>query len=213
MQNSTTAIPDHNSTGKGAFIVGLIGLILSFIPFIGFVAWLLGPLAIIMGLIALRKPPRGLAIAGIVTGGLALLICFWWIGLTKTVGESMNKDAFTPTGVATATADAPIMDATIGGIWTDMEANKIAAGTKYGGHRLRFTNVAIRDFEGDAKSPTLTFEGKREEYLIHMVSASFGEEDGSKIGGLKKGQKITFVCDTVKETFGDGYSLSGCKLS
>jgi hypothetical protein len=212
MEKVAPAMPDHNSTGKGAFIVGLIGLVLAFVPIIGFVSWLLAPLALLMGLFALRKPPRGLAIAGVVTGGLALLICFWWIGLTKSVGEAMNKDTFTPTGVATSTASAPIMDATIGGIWDDMEANKIAAGSKYGGHRLRFTDVPIEDFHGDAESPAMTFVGKRDEYLIHMVSASFAADDGAKIGTLEKGQKVTFVCDTVKETFGDGYSLSGCVL-
>lgn len=65
MQNVAPAMPDHNSNGKGTFIVGLISPVLAFVPFIGFLSWLLGPLAILVRLIALRKPPRGLAIAGI----------------------------------------------------------------------------------------------------------------------------------------------------
>jgi hypothetical protein len=65
MVNVAPAMPDHNSTGKNAFIVGLIGLVLAFVPFIGFASWLLGPLSILMGLIALRKPSPGRAIAGI----------------------------------------------------------------------------------------------------------------------------------------------------
>lgn len=205
--------PDHNSLGKGAFIVGLIALVLAFVPIIGFVSWLLAPLAILMGLIALRKAPRGLAIAGIITGGLAMIICFWWIGATKSVGEAMNKDTFNTTGAAPAASAAPlpIMDAEIKTIWREMDENKIAAGRKYGGHRLRFTDT-IKDFEGDAANPSLSFDGSREEYLVYSTSASFASTDGEKIGGLKKGARVTFVCDTIKETIPKGFNLSGCVL-
>lgn len=204
--------PDHNSLGKGAFIIGLIGLVLSFVPIIGFVSWILGPLAVLLGLVALRKPPRSLAIAGIITGGLAIMICFWWISATKSIGEAMNKDAFNTSGEVIDLSNSPILDTTIKGVWADIENNKVAAGTKYGGHRLRFTNEIIEDFQGDAETPAMSFVGKNEEYISHMVSASFDSADGPKIGELKKGGKASFVCNSVKETFGDGYSLGGCKL-
>lgn len=204
--------PDHNSLGKGAFILGLAALILSFIPLIGLVSWLLGPLAVVLGGVALMKPRRSLAIAGIITGALALVVCFGWIGMTKSVGEAMNRDTFNSTGQAVVTADAPIMDATVAGVWDDMEANKVAAGQKYGGNRLRFTDEAIEDFIGDAAAPGLSFEGNRAEYLIYYVAASFAPADGAKIAQLTKGQKVTFVCGAIREGFGEGYNLSDCKL-
>lgn len=204
--------PDHNSLGKAAFVMGLVGLVLAFVPVIGFVSWLLAPLAVLCGGIACMRPKRSLAIAGIVTGLLALLICFWWIGMTKSVGEAMNKDTFNTTGQVQNTAAAPIMDATVKGVWDDIEANKVAAGQKYGGHRLRFKDVAIHDFTGDAANPGLQFEGKESDYLVHYVGASFVAEDGAKIAGLAKGQKVSFVCGTIREGFGDGYGLGDCKL-
>jgi len=204
--------PDHNSLGKAAFIVGLIALVLSFIPFIGFVSWLLAPLAILFGLIALRKPPRSLAIAGLFTGAIALWICIAWAGAAKSMGEAMNADTFNTTGEAADLSAAPIMDAKIRQLWQDIEDNKVAAGQKYGGHRLRFTDEKINDFGGDAANPAISFVGKEEDYLVHFVSASFRDADGKKIAAMKKGDAVSFVCTSVKETFGDGYSLSGCAL-
>jgi hypothetical protein len=212
MTTTTVERPDHNSLGKAAFILGLIGLVMAFVPVIGFVSWILAPLAILCGVIALRKPRRSLAIAGIVTGALALMVCFWWINAAKAVGEAVNKDTFNTTGQAADLSKAPIIDATIKGLWTEMEDNKVAAGTKYGGHRLRFAKEKIADFQGDAASPAINIVGKTEDYLIHFVTVSFAASDGAKIAGLKKGGAVSFVCESVKEGFGDGYNLGGCKL-
>ena len=213
MATTESATPDHNSLGKASFVIGLIALVLSIIPFIGFISWILAPLALLCGAIAMRRAPRSLAIAGLITGGLALLVCFMWVNATKSVGEAMSADTFNTTGEAQDTSTAPILDASIKGLWNDMEANKVAAGRKYGGHRLRFTNEPINDFAGDADNPALSFEGKNERYLTMLVSASFSKEDGEAIANLGKGDRVTFVCSQVQETFGDGYSLAGCRLS
>jgi hypothetical protein len=207
------ARPDHNSLGKAAFVIGLIGLVLSFIPIIGFVSWLLAPLAVLFGLIALRRPPRALAVAGIITGAISLLVCISWLKATQSVGQEMNKDTFNKSGDTAATQNAPIMGATIGGLAKEMDANKIAAGQKYGGHRLRFTGERINDFAGDSNKPEINFEGLREEYIVHLVSATFAPIDAGKIGAMKKGQKIDFVCSEAKEALGGGYYLEGCSLT
>ena len=204
--------PDHNALGKAAFIMGLIGLLFSFIPIIGFVAWLLAPLAILFGLIALLRPSRSLAIAGILTGALALFVCFAWVKGTQSVGEAMTADTFNNDGKAVDLSKAPVKGASIKEVWVDMEANKIAAGKKYGGHRLLFTDEVIEDFSGDAANPQISFVGEDGEYLIKLVTAAFSAADGDKIGGLKKGSKTSFLCEEVSETFGDGYSLSKCSL-
>ena len=212
MTTDNSSKPDHNALGKAAFIVGLTGLILSFIPLIGFVSWILGPMAIIFGLIALRRKSRSLAIAGLVTGVLTLYVCYGWIKGTQSLGEAMNKDAFNTSGETVDTTNAPIIDATIKDIWADVEGNKIAAGEKYGKRRLRFTNEVVQEFAGDASAPVISFTGKTADYLVHFVSASFAEKDGKAIGSLKKGAKISFVCQDIRETFGEGYSLGGCSL-
>jgi hypothetical protein len=205
--------PDHNSLGKAAFIIGLIGLIMSFIPIIGFVSWLLAPLAILFGLIALRRAPRSLAIAGIVTGAIALFICFSWLNATKAVGEALNKDTFNTSGATVDNSAAPVIPASIKGLWKDLEDNKVAAGRKYGGHRLAFKDEVIEDFGGDATNPTIAIVGKRDQFMIYSVNASFPASDGDKIAAMKKGQKVAFTCRDIKEGFGDGYSLGNCVLN
>lgn len=204
--------PDHNSLGKAAFIIGIVGLVLSFVPIIGFVSWLLAPLAVLFGLIALRRAPRSLAIAGIVTGVVALFICFSWLKGTQSAVEAMNKDTFNKTGATVDNANAPLIDASVKGLWKELEENKLAAGKKYGGKRLAFKDEPAADFSGDAANPSISFVGKEDQYLTYSVSAAFAETDADKIGAMKKGQKISFVCADIRETLGEGYSLGGCSL-
>lgn len=213
MTETYVAKPDHNALGKAAFVTGLIGLLMSFIPLIGFVAWLLGPIAILLGLIALRRPSRSLAIVGVITGLLALLVCVMWVKGTQSVGQAMNKDTFNTTGNVADLSTAPIIKTTIKGLWKELEENKIAAGQKYGGHRLAFTDETIEDFSGDGANPAMQFAGKTGEFMTELVSASFAQSDGVRLGAMKKGQKVSFICEKISEGFGDGYSLSDCKLS
>lgn len=213
VSDSVSPKPDHNSLGKAAFIVGLIGLALSFVPIVGFVSWLLAPLAIIFGLIALRRPSRSLAIVGIITGVVGLFVCYSWVKGTQAVTQAMSADTFNNGGNVVDNSNAPVINATVKGLWKELEDNKIAAGKKYGGHRLAFTGEKIHDFGGTATDPTIDFLGKTDEFLEHYVTATFSAADGQKIGALKKGQKVSFVCQQIGEGFGEGYSLSDCRLS
>ena len=183
-------ISDRNSLGKASFIVGLISLVLSFVPIIGFVSWLLAPLAIIFGLIALRRSSRSLAIAGIITGIIALFVCISWVRGTQAVGTAMNRDTFNTSGEEQDLATAPIMEANIRQIWTDIEANKVAAGQKYGGHKLQFSNEKIADFGGDAAAPILQFVGHSDGYISEFAGASFLPADGKAIASYKKARKF-----------------------
>jgi hypothetical protein len=146
---------DHNSLGKAAFIVGLIGLAMSFIPIVGFVSWLLAPLAIVFGVIALRRQPRSMAIAGVICGSVALLVCIAWFNATKAGIQGFNKDAFNNTGETIDNSNAPVIAASIKGLWNELKDNKVAAGRKYGGHRLAFASERIEDFGGDTANPTI----------------------------------------------------------
>jgi hypothetical protein len=124
----------------------------------------------------------------------------------------LSSDTFNNDGNAVDNSSAPLVNASIKGVWHDLEANKIAAGKKYGGHRLAFTGERIHDFGGTATGPTIDFLGAQDEFLEHYVTATFSAADGQKIGSLKKGQKIAFVCQQIGEGFGEGYSLSNCSL-
>ena len=60
--------PDENGLGLASFIVSIIGLVS---------AGILSPVGAVMGLIAIRREPRGFAIAGLVIGLLgSIWVCF-----------------------------------------------------------------------------------------------------------------------------------------
>jgi hypothetical protein len=65
----------RNGLAVTALVLGIVAILLSFIPAIGMVSFLLGPLAIVFGIIALvKKQKKGLSITGIVLGALAAII-------------------------------------------------------------------------------------------------------------------------------------------
>lgn len=73
--------PPQNGFGTAAFVLGLLGLLFSFIPIIGIIAWPMVLLAVVFGAVGLAKASsgratdRGLAIAGLICGLLGLMIC------------------------------------------------------------------------------------------------------------------------------------------
>jgi hypothetical protein len=66
-----------NGIGIAAMVVGIVALVLFWIPFLGLV---LGIVAVVLGIVGIRKASRGeatnkgMAIAGVATGGVATLV-------------------------------------------------------------------------------------------------------------------------------------------
>ena len=79
-----TAEKPSNGLGTSGFVLGLIGLIFSFIPVIGMVAWPLVILGIIFSAVGFSKANKGratnkgLAITGLVVSIIGLVICIVW---------------------------------------------------------------------------------------------------------------------------------------
>jgi hypothetical protein len=87
---------DSNGMALASMIIGLCAALLALIPIIGFISWLLAPLAIVFGLIGMNSDNgRGFALTGIISGGVGLLICvFWlmaWWGLIN-LGQEVTED-------------------------------------------------------------------------------------------------------------------------
>ena len=57
--------------GVAAVILGIIAVVLCWIPLIGWVGVLLGLLGVVFGILALRKGYRGLGITGLILGVIA----------------------------------------------------------------------------------------------------------------------------------------------
>jgi hypothetical protein len=73
-----------NGLATAGFVCGLLGALLSLIPIIGVVAWVLGPLGVIFGAIGWahaieRQRGKGLAISGVILGVIAIVMCVLWI--------------------------------------------------------------------------------------------------------------------------------------
>ena len=71
-----------NGLAVASLVLGIVGLLLALVPVIGFISWILAPVGLILGFIAMGKPTgKGLAIGGLVTSGLALLVCIAWVAV------------------------------------------------------------------------------------------------------------------------------------
>jgi hypothetical protein len=114
----TTQQPS-NGLGTSGFVLGLIGLIFSFIPVIGMIAWPLVILGIIFSAIGLNKAAKGratnkgLAITGLVVSIIGLVICIVWAVAFKEAVDEVNEEANREvTIVYEVTGDAANVDVT-----------------------------------------------------------------------------------------------------
>lgn len=89
--------PTKNGLATAGFVLGLLGLIFSFIPVIGVIAWplvILGFIFAVIGFMRVRKgaPNKGLSIAGIVCSVIGLVVCIFQAAVfTAVVNEAANS--------------------------------------------------------------------------------------------------------------------------
>lgn len=68
--------PQPKGLAITALILGIVGLIFSWVPVLGLV---LGIVAVILGIMALKKmQPKGLGLTGLITGGIAVILGAIW---------------------------------------------------------------------------------------------------------------------------------------
>ena len=85
------SIEKKNSSGLAAagMVLGIIGVVLSFIPIINNIAFFIGILALIFGIIGIvKKAGKGKAIAGIVLGILSIAIT---LAMQSAVSDSIDE--------------------------------------------------------------------------------------------------------------------------
>jgi hypothetical protein len=91
--------PPQNGFGTAAFVLGLLGLLFSFIPIIGVIAWPLVLLALVFAGIGLsrardrRATNKGLAISGLACALLGLGICILYAALFSAAVSSSPSTA------------------------------------------------------------------------------------------------------------------------
>lgn len=95
-------------------ILGIIGVCTSFVPIINNLSFVMGVLAVIFGLVSIKKAGKGKMIATIVLGVLAIMIT---LNAQKTLSDSLNdisKDLDTATGKNTEQVLGTSVDVVLG---------------------------------------------------------------------------------------------------
>lgn len=127
---------------------------------------------------------------------------------TPTPEASPTKPAAAPT----VSANAPLVPATVRGLWVEYTDDRPATERKYGGKRIAFSDELIDDFNNYAATPVISFRGKDTQSAALSVAASFVPGDADRIKELRRGERISFACTQIREVLGEGYSLGGCVL-
>lgn len=95
--------PQSKALGIASMVIGIVAIVLAFIPLLGLLSFILGPAAIVLGILALaNKTGQAQAITGIITGSLGLIIAA--IG-TWLFGAAMSSFEEETTGSVTQTVE------------------------------------------------------------------------------------------------------------
>jgi len=76
--------PQDTGLAVASLVLGVFAISTVWIPFVGLIAWVLAPLGLVLGLVALKRSTgssRGVAIAGVVCSSIGLLGCLAWVVL------------------------------------------------------------------------------------------------------------------------------------
>ena len=162
----------QNGLGTAGFVLGLIGLLFSFIPVIGVIAWPLVLLGLVLAGIGVsraragRATNKGLAIAGLVCASLGLVMCvLYTAAFGAAVATAPPLAAPTAPGLITADqrsgGSAPTPAAGIGDQVQD------------GAFAFTVTEVETRESLG---SGYLTSEAEGSYVLVHVTVTNVGTE-------------------------------------
>jgi hypothetical protein len=165
--------PPQNGFGTAAFVLGLLGLLFSFIPLIGVIAWPLVLLALVFAAIGLsrardrRATNKGLTIAGLVCALLGLGICILYAALfSAAVSNAPSTGPRATTGYA-----APAPSAQGGGV---AATARIGDEVQDGSFTFKVTNVETgAQALGDS---FLRSEAQGMYVLVHVTVTNIGTE-------------------------------------
>ena len=97
MENNFTQQNNGQGFGVASLIIGLIAFLFSFIPCVGIIAIFIGIAAIVFGAVSITKAnvvkgPKGLGIAGVSLGTVALLVQLLWVMFFVNLGNQANLE-------------------------------------------------------------------------------------------------------------------------
>ena len=92
---AAAAVPG-NGIGVAAGVMGIVGLVLSFIPVLDFAGAVLAVLAVVFGAVGIHRAKtlggasKGMAVTGLVCGVVALAIAFWFIAVLFSASAALH---------------------------------------------------------------------------------------------------------------------------
>lgn len=95
--NSTYGQPRTHAMTIFAMVLGIVAAVISLVPFIGFVSFVLGPVAMVLGIvgIACRMSRRGFSVTALVTGTFGLLVSvLYTVLISALISFSTNTQTF-----------------------------------------------------------------------------------------------------------------------
>jgi hypothetical protein len=186
--------PPQNGFGVAAFVLGLLGLLFSFIPIIGVIAWplvLLAPVFAGLGLARARDgraTNKGLTIAGLVCALIGLAICILYAAIFSAAISSAPSSASRPTTAYTAPAPNISAPAASAGIGTEVQDGSLA-----------FTVTDVKTGVRVLGDSFLRTEAQGMYVLVHVTVRNIGSESQTFMGAnqtLLDAQGREFTADS-----------------
>lgn len=83
--------PQSSGLAVASLVLGILSILFVWIPIVGLVSWVLAPVGLVLGLVAMNRPgSRNMAVAGAILSGIGLLGCIGWVvllGVAASVGS------------------------------------------------------------------------------------------------------------------------------
>jgi hypothetical protein len=174
--HSTARLAPQNGLGTAGFVLGLVGLLFSFIPLIGIIAWPLVLLGVILSGVGLsrarngRATNKGLTIAGVACSVLGLVVCIAYAAAFGAAVSTAPAASTSPTGL---TVPAPNIAAEQSSAATEAPAG-IGDQVQDGAFAFTVTKVETgREALGDG---FLRSEAQGSYVLVHVTVTNVGTE-------------------------------------
>ena len=210
----------RNGLGTTALVLGILGALFSFIPFIGVVAWPLVVLGLIFGILGFfraragKASNGGVAIAGSVLSLIGLIICVVYASaFTSAVADLPTTPAPVPAASAPASGQGPA--ATTGKPGDTLTAGDVqvtaaalrSESQQYMGP-MKCAEVTYRN-TGSVQVPYNTFDWKLQNPAGAITDPTFGGDNTLSSGELAPGGTTSGkVCFDVKSGQAGVYTLT-----
>ena len=210
--------------GIASLVLGIVSLVIGFVPFCGIIALVPAVIGLILGIIDTAKKSRegakkGQAITGLTLSAIAIMIIIFWTIIASGVEVETNSDLDNEylenkqiQEQQTKEDDEDnVMKVDYEKLHQEYMDNPIAADAKYKGKILELTGKVDNIDREIAGNPYITFNIGGE-YSFDNVRITFKKSEEEKVTKLKKGQEITIRGECRGTLLSTTISLNDCEI-